>query len=170
MSEPRIPTLSFVTVREQKNVTYRYSPQPMSEYKLTGVPHDEVSVIAKSEHPEAVWNLFWLSIPALDSVPGSGHDWWRGYTPTPGILGAILADVYQDEVLYRKLMMHPEMFIQWFEREDHSIFDSYNVLGGPTWVATVLKRAELAVNRLCAEDPPIRVEGNVIRVKFPRVA
>lgn len=149
---------------------YRYSPRPIIDYKLYGIKTDEVSVIMGGDRREAVWNLFWLSLPTLDTVPGAGAEWWRKHSPIVGALSSIVSDVTEDEVLYRKLMMHPFTFAEWFEREDHTIYDTYVALGGSAWPTTVLKRAEDAAARMTLEDPPVRVQGNVITVNFRRVA
>lgn len=149
---------------------YRYSPRPILDYKLVGIPTDEISVILGGERREAVWNLFWLSLPTLDNVPDAGHDWWRKHSPIVGALGSIIADVTEDEVLYRKLLMHPFTFCEWFEREDHTIYDTYVALDGDAWVTSVLKRAEASAARMTVEDPPVRIQGNVITVNFRPVA
>jgi hypothetical protein len=117
-----------------------------------------------------VWNLFWLSHPGIDTVPEAGNNWWKTYKPLVGSLSAVIADVVEDEVLYRKLMMHPYAFKAWFEHEDHSIYDCYDILGGPAWVLNVVQRAEAAGSRMTVEDPPVRVEGNVVHVRFKKQA
>lgn len=114
-----------------------------------------------------VWNLFWLSVPALDSLPifGKRPDWAKHYTPVEGALKAIVADaVDDDEVLRRKLQLHPQRFIEWFEREDHSIYDSYYALNGETWVSTVLARSKEAAARIDAAVVASR-KGNIYTFK-----
>jgi hypothetical protein len=119
----------------------------MKHVALPGM--DEIKDIALAQRSRAIWNLFWLSIPSLDKVPGSGNNWWRKYTPVEGALVAIKSDVIEDEVLYRKLCMHPSQFFEWFGRErDHSIYNSFATMGGKPWVNLVLNRAEEAAERL----------------------
>jgi hypothetical protein len=145
---------------------YRYSPLPIPEYNLVGAPQNEINTIMGGDRREAVWNLFWLSLPQLDTIPGSGNKWWERYQPTAGALRAVVMDVNQDEVLYRKLMLHPEAFLSWWEREDHSIFDAYDVLGGKRWAETVLRRAEETAQRFACDMPPVSIVGNVVKVNF----
>lgn len=149
---------------------YRYSPRPILDYRIPGLDQDEVTVMLGHERREALWNLFWMSHPGIDSVPEAGHNWWKGYKPVIGALSAIISDVTEDEVLYRKLMLHPFAFKQWFEREDHTIYDCYDVMNGVQWVSNVLARSELAGTRMTIEDPPVRIDGNVVHVKFKQSA
>lgn len=99
---------------------------------------------------QSVFNLFWLSVPAIDVLPvyGKKKTWFRHYAPVDGAMRAIVADAMADEALARKLRMHPSRFIEFFEREDHSIHDCYEALGGERWVRTVLERAERARRRM----------------------
>ncbi len=149
---------------------YLYSPLPLSNYRLPNLPSCEASVIAREARSLQVWNLFWLSNPTIDLVPKYGADWWKHYHPVIGGLSAIITDVREDECLFRKLSMHPDAFSVWFEREDHTIYDAYDVLGGEAWVANVMSRADLAAARMAVENPPVEVKGNVIRVNFRRSA
>lgn len=149
---------------------YCYSPHPMERYLLHGVKDDEVSAIMQLDRSVAVWNLFWLSVPGLDNLPGSGRRWHKVYKPVENALATIVTDVLEDEVLYRKLMMHPEQFYDWFEREDHTIFDCHEVLGGDIWVETVLTRAQAAIDRLIIQNPVVSFKDNVVKVNFRRAA
>jgi len=143
---------------------FRYSPLQIENYRLPGMKTCEVRSIEEMPEPDkaAVWNLFWLSIPDIDTVPGSGKRWFKTYTPVAGATGAIVrdvlagirADALEDPVMYYKVRLHPRRFIEWFEREDHTIYDSYYVLGGPKWVSTVLTRAERAKAHLLEEFRP----------------
>ena len=150
---------------------YVYSPRPIEDYFLLGLPDSEAELISKlTEAADAVWNLFWLTTPDIDLVPDAGKDWWRRYRPWRGGAAAVLADATQDEVMRRKLTMHPRHFVAWFEREDHSIYDCYDVYDGRQWVDTVLSRAEAAGDRLTRLPGFIKAEGNVLRVDFRRAA
>lgn len=137
---------------------YCYSPLPPEEYKLISLPRCEVGEIIKlgGKESTAVWNLFWLSMPSLDPLPvyGKTARWALHYAPTPGAVGAITADAIADEALFRKLLLHPTRFAQFFEREDHSIYDTYEVLGDE-WVETVLSRAAAAASRMAHEVPAL---------------
>lgn len=150
---------------------YVYSPYPPASYKLEGIARDEVSVILDlEEHHQAVWNLFWLSTPTLDNlVKVRPPDWRQVYRPIVGALASIIRDVVEDEVLFRKLQMHPTAFLDWFEREDYSIYDSYNALGGDFWADTVMGRAELANERITLESPTVSFRNNVVKVDFGRL-
>lgn len=142
-----------------------YSPLPPEVYKAETVDYCEVrSILSLEQHAIPVWNLFWLSTPGIDKMPGAGPAWFRHHQPDPKAAGAIVTDVLKDEVLLRKLSMHPSRFYEWFEREDHSIFDTYYVLGEDRWVDTVLERTARSISRL-AEDGTVR-EGNVIYHRF----
>lgn len=147
---------------------FRFSPHPISEYSLQGMPHNETAIITRLKESLQVWNLFWLSIPSLDLIPGTGVHWYRVYSPVPGAVNAVIHDVLEDEVMFRKLGMHPDAFVGWFEREDHTMFDCYDKLGGRQWVDTVIERAEMASARLAGSIPlpVISMKGNVVAVDF----
>lgn len=123
-----------------------YSPHPPESYVIGSMPTCQVREIQKIEHWQGIWNLFWLSVPDIDTLPGSGVDWWRGYTPTAGVLGAVISDVLLDEVLYRRLVSQPRKFADWWCRQDPTIFTTYEVLG-EKWAETVLTRAHEARDR-----------------------
>lgn len=105
------------------------------------------------EQAPAVWNLFWMSVSALDVLPSAGKNWTKLYHPKDGALKAIIRDVTDDEALFRSLTRHPEDFAAWFRRQDPTIFDCFEVFGGMSWVSTVLQRAADAATRIVAEDP-----------------
>ena len=46
------------------------------------------------EQATAVWNLLWLSVPAVDALPEHGKTaaWYRHYQPMPGAARAFAAD------------------------------------------------------------------------------
>lgn len=129
-------------------MSYRYSPEPMEAYRLQNLPVCEVEVIKSSEYTFEAWNLFWLSNPTIDVVPTLGARWWEHYRPVEGLLVAVMSDVAEDEQLFTKLSLHPDVFSHWFAREDHTIFECYEKLGGRHWVSTVLDRAEEAARHL----------------------
>jgi len=148
----------------------RYSPRPIADYRIKTVPSD-IEEIMRNPRGESAWNLYWLGVPSIDNVLDTGADWWRFYRPIRGAGAAVIDDVLEDECLRLKLQMHPYAFSEWFARQpDHSIFECYEVLGGDRWVATVLARAEAAGARMTAEDPPMRIVGNVVQVNFRKVA
>lgn len=133
-----------------------YSPLPIQEYRLTSIDNCEVARIMELEPEQsaAVWNLFWLSLPAVDALPiyGKQDDWYRHYQPTQGCHKAIVTDALADEALFRKLLMHPKSFIDFFHREDPWPYECFQTLGGEAWVKLVLSRAELAAKRLQDEE------------------
>lgn len=149
---------------------YTYSPRPATDYRLKGLDSDEISVILGGSHSQALWNLFWLSLPEIDHVPDAGRNWYKFYHPVDGALAAMIRDVHNDEPLCRKLVMHPDIFIDWFDREDVSMFECYGVLSGDHWKGNVLARAELAARRLTAASPPVTIKDNVVTVDFRRSA
>lgn len=127
----------------------RYSPKEAVQYQITALPRCEVSSILSLQPPRsvAVWNLFWLSVPAIDTLleHGSSPNYYRHYMPVADAARSVTADALNDEVLYRKLLMTPDSFLNFFENEeDHSIYDCYETLGGDDWVETVITRARAA--------------------------
>lgn len=150
---------------------YRYSPQEIGDYFIPGMQRKcEVGAISNLALSNAIWNLFWLSVPDIDLIPQHGAKWYAHYKPTPGAAASITADVIMDEVLYRKLCMHPLTFANWFESSDQSIFDAYNIFDGRLWVDTVMTRARAASARMVAETPALVKSGNVIQAVFGRAA
>jgi len=148
---------------------YVYSPMPASAYVLHGLHTCEARSLMEQDPTGAAWNLHWLTNPTVDQIPGSGASWWKHYKLIDGQATACLLDALGDEVLGRKLLMHPLSFAAWFEREDHSIYDLYTLLG-PTWVDTVMIRAHDAARRLTAETPAITRAGNVYHLVFGKKA
>jgi len=143
----------------------RYSPLPIEDYFIE-CDISSVRAIYELELSEAVWNLAWLSLPLLDAIPGSGKNWHKVYQSNAKLQGAIVTDVYEDEVLYQKLCMPPRLFLSWWRREDHTIYDAFSI-GGKAWVDTVTSRAEDAMMRLAGITGR---KDNVIEVKFGRAA
>lgn len=142
---------------------YRYSPLPPDRYWLPGTSQCEVRILQGSLHASALWNLFWLSNPGIDKVPKTGPQWYRHYRPVDGLLSAVVRDVHYDAALACKLDMHPEMFLEFFERDDHSIYECYQRFGKP-WVETVRSRADAAVVRMLSEKPPIVISGSTLTI------
>lgn len=142
---------------------YCYSPFPAADYRITALPTCEVNEIIKMAAPEAtaLWNLFWLSLPAVDVLPVHGKSalWSKHYLPRIGANRAITLDAIGDEATFRKLQMHPLRFLRYFEREDHSSFMCYDALGGDAWVQNVLKRSEVAAARMAHEVPALRSDN-----------
>lgn len=145
---------------------YVYSPRQMLAYRLPGVPLDEVQVLAESEVREPAWNLFWLSNPDIDKVPDAGNRWHRVYTPQRDLLAHVIEDIYGDEALRRRLVLHPHAFADWFENQDYGAYLLFNCNGGSAWVQNVMDRARIAGDRLLVEGPVVQVADNVIRVNF----
>lgn len=152
---------------------YRYSPLPIEEYKIESIEGAcEVGQIMGLEQATAVWNLFWLSLPAVDALPVHGKklDWYRHYQPTQGACKAIVTDALADEALFRKLTMHPKTFVDFFHREDPWPYDCFEALGGDAWVQTVLVRARQAADRLDAEQATWTGMTNVVNLFGVKVA
>jgi len=147
---------------------WHYAPKDINEYHLSGVSTDFVTAIEREEAAEAIWNLFWLSVPSVDTIPGSGESWWRTFKVQPASLAAIMADVVEDSTLRNKLCGPPGEFADWFEREDASIYDSYYALNGEVWRENVLRRAREAASRPLPAKLLQSVMGNVFEVNFGR--
>jgi hypothetical protein len=149
--------------------SYRFSPLPIEEYRITSLEQCEVgSIMARSpEHRLAMWNLWWLSLPSVDALPvwGKSPLWFNHYRPTPGAMRAIAVDALGDDQTFEALLMPPARFIQFFREDDKSIYDCYTALNGMDWVATVLNRAAAAAQRIEIEEAPRR-RDNVY--SFPR--
>ena len=140
--------------------TYRYSPLPIDSYIITQLNLCPARAIKELDRPlesAAVWNLCWLSVPAVDVLPehGSNPDFYMHYQVDVQLWTAIAMDVMKDEVLLRKVVMHPSRFSEWFRREDHTIYDTFGV-SGAEWVSTVLARSDQAAARMASEVPAIR--------------
>jgi hypothetical protein len=98
----------------------------MTDYQIVGVRADVVSWIAREPLAAAIWNLYWLSEPQLDALPGAGMRWINRFRPQAGGLAAVIRDVNQDPLLARKLQEPPGQFLSWFETEDATIFAIVN--------------------------------------------
>lgn len=144
-----------------------YSPRKVEDYLIRSVPSCEVNEILKLEQWPAVWNLFWLSVPTVDTLPDSGINWWAHYQPAEGLLAAIIDDVLSEEPLYRRLMARPEKFLDFWCRTDISVYETYGVLGD-AWAETVLTRGHEARDRLAGKV--LGRQGNVVTAKFGRRA
>lgn len=146
---------------------YVYSPKGIEAYFLPGLDLKcEAGAISTLIRSGAVWNLFWLSTPGIDQVPGAGNEIYKLYYPVKGAAASMTADVMLDDALYSKLCLHPSRFLAWFEAEDHSIYDCYDILGEQVWVDNVIRRATEAASRMAAEVPAIQRNGNVYTATF----
>lgn len=139
-----------------------YSPLPRDAYVIKGLPRCAVSVTNHINRGDTIWNMMWLSYPMLDKIPNAGKDWHLVYKSNPELFAAIVSDVSIYDDLHFMLHQHPAKFAAWFAKENHSAWATYGV-DGAGWVATVLARAEEAAVRLASN---VKVEGNVVRVKF----
>ena len=146
---------------------YVYSPLSIEAYFIPGLNGKcEAGSISTLDRGTAVWNLFWMSTPGIDAIPEHGEKWFNYYRATERAASGITADVMLDETLYRKLCMHPQTFSAWFSREDHSIYDAYDLLGEQDWVDNVLQRAEAASRRLALQVPALQRHDNVYHAVF----
>ena len=141
-----------------------FAPYKINEYFLDLRGHRcEVATIA-AESPELcvpLWNLFWLSNPALDKVPGAGANWWRSYSPVRGLLKAIIHDVADDSTLEHALTQHPEAFLDWWGDQRHDVFATHEILGD-SWIDIVTSRAQAASDRMLDSAPTVTAVGNVL--------
>lgn len=146
-----------------------YSPFPIEDYRITSLKVCEITSIIDlpQDRRDAVWNLFWLSLPMVDSLPihGKTATWFKHYNPVLGASKAICADAIADEALFQKLQMHPLRFLDFFERQDPWIYDCYEALGGDAWVATVVERAKASALRLAALEMQAAPIHNVFSIR-----
>lgn len=144
---------------------FRYSPLPIDAYVIPSFASSEAGFIrGLGAEPEAkaIWNLFWLSNPTIDTLPGAKEP-WRNHTPTPGSLSAVVLDVRQREDLEQFLLAHPVCFINWFDRQGYKAYDNYRRFGYD-WVETVILRAEDAALRLTPGLPDVRADRDGIHI------
>ena len=83
---------------------YVYSPLPPTSYVIDALPRCETRTLMSVDLTPAAWNLNWLSNPGMDSLPGTGKDWWRVYKPLTGLARAVVADALNDDILHSKLL------------------------------------------------------------------
>ncbi len=118
-----------------------YSPFSQDRYRIKTIEKCEFAVFAEQAFGNAIWNLYWMSNPTVDSlVEFDPASWFLHYDIVPDLGQAIQADVQGDVVLLRHLHLSPLKFLTWWNRQDHSIYDTYDVIG-ETWPATVQRRA-----------------------------
>lgn len=133
---------------------YRYSNFPMEAYKLP-IQRDEVDVIGMFEEAQRlpIWNLFWLSNPTIDAVPGSGSRWHRHYAPLPGLLVSVFQDVLDRSDLMGAVTSHPSQFMVWFCGQNAAEFRTYDIAGRVKWMDNVLERSQKAADGLLKVAP-----------------
>lgn len=146
---------------------HRYSPLPIESYFIPGAELCEFRQIALSEHALEIWNLMWLSLPSVDSLPGSSaKGYWRNYISSPEMVRAIVADAISDEKLYAMLSRPPATFHGWWCAEiDYTIYDTWNV-AGPSWVEGVADRSDAAALRGLVSRPFIYTEDRTLRINL----
>lgn len=140
-----------------------YSPKPIEDYFIEMQSYCGIRRIAENEQcSQEIWNLYWLSDPITDALPGF-------YGPLTNLLKvservtAVTQDVLEDYHLAQALSWSPSRFLDWFCREDPTIYDCYEAFG-PDWVETVKLRAIQAAERL--ERVKHEPKSNVVRVNF----
>lgn len=149
---------------------YRYSPHPIKAYFIPGVERCEIREIAKQTYAVELWNLFWLSVPSVDSLVGaSPRGYWRNYISSPELVGAIFSDCL-DEKMMQMLAKPPASFHSWWCNEiDYTIYDTWEK-SGPGWVETVADRSDEAALRRLGNRPMIFTEGRVLRIDLSKAA
>jgi hypothetical protein len=150
---------------------HRYSPQPIEAYFLPGTESCELRAISKMEYSLEVWNLMWLSLPPVDTLLGStAKGYWRNYQSWPAMVGAVVADASNDEALREALSRPPAQFQSWFiNQRDYTIFDTWDV-AGPSWVETVVERADLSAMSRLSQKPFIFAKDSVLRIDYRNAA
>lgn len=143
-----------------------YSPHAPDDYKAPVKDACVVSVIQLMEHYEAIWNFLWLSVPQVDLLLDKRNEnWVKGAAVLGRVANVLVRDVSADDELRDKLSLHPDKFLGWFQSEDPTIFDAYEVFGSQ-WAETVMRRADEAAHRLLRPRPVVRVQGGVLHVDF----
>lgn len=146
---------------------FNYSPHPMEAYRVPVKEACAVTALKKMPYPAAIWNLLWLSVPELDAllrVDASTplpQGWHEPNFKVTSALRPVIADALEDEEMRGMLICHPDRFLAWFSKEDHTIFDCYDGIG-PHWVDTVMDRAEQAARIITPPKPVLRFENNVV--------
>lgn len=118
-----------------------YSPHSQDSYRIRSIERCEFCVFTDHPYSKAVWNMVWLSNPTVDSlVEFDPLTWFLHYEFIDGLGQSVIADVTGDVVLLRHLHLPPLQFLSWWNKQDHTIYDTYDVVG-PDWPATVKARA-----------------------------
>jgi hypothetical protein len=118
-----------------------YSPQDQSKYRLRAINPCEFSVIAESPFATATWNLYWMTNPTVDVLPSyTGKGLPPGFKVVADLTPTLMSDVISDTTLQRRLHLAPLQFLSWWNKVDHSVFDTYDLIG-PSWPETVRQRA-----------------------------
>lgn len=148
-----------------------YSPHPLTSYHIPGVDKCEFRAMGTIPESDAVWNLYWLSNPAVDTLPGSTpQGWWHRYRSWAELFGATLRDAMHDERMNYMLKQTPATFHAWFCKErDYTIYDCFDVMGA-RWVENVVTRSNDAAVRRLITKPFIRSDGRALRIDYDKVA
>lgn len=141
-----------------------YSPKPIEAYFIKGRKLCPVKGVADMEQcSDETWNLYWLSEPNLDALPEFKGNWVETHHISAHKATAVTTDVLEDYHLAQALSWSPSRFLDWFCREDPTIYDCYEAFGSG-WVETVKRRAMEAAERLEQVRP--EPKSNVVRVNF----
>lgn len=118
-----------------------YSPYSQDRCRIRSIEKCEFAIYAEHPFGKAIWNMFWLSNPSVDTLVEFDHEtWFLNYDVIDGLGQAITGDVLGDVVLLRHLHLPPLQFLSWWNKQDHSIYDTFDVVG-ETWPSTVQARA-----------------------------
>lgn len=143
-----------------------YSPKPIEDYIEVSEHLGSIRGIAEQGMCSCeMWNLYWLSEPQLDGLLDKEKPWWESYQVNEALLVAVTRDVLEDYHLAQALSWSPSRFLDWFCREDPTIYDCYEVFG-PGWVETVKRRAMEAAERLGEREAYVPLPSNVVQVNF----
>ena len=143
----------------------RYSPKPIEDYFIEAQHYCGIRRIAGGEQcSQEIWNLYWLSDPITDVLPGFSGP-LTDLLKVSERVTAVTQDVLEDYQLAQALSWSPSRFLDWFCREDPTIYDCYDVFG-PGWVETVKLRAIEAAERLGEREAYVPLPSNVVQVNF----
>lgn len=143
----------------------RYSPRPIESYfRETHTDGCPIRGIAGQECcSDEMWNLYWLSVPELEGTNYTKDGWITVGLKYKEPYVSVSRDVLEDYHLAQALSWSPSRFLDWFCREDPTIYDCYEAFGSG-WVETVKRRAMEAAERLEQVRP--EPKSNVVRVNF----
>jgi hypothetical protein len=148
--------------------TYHYPPLPAESYYYSVEGMCAVRKIQPSPKFQAILNLLWLSVPALDALAVPHEGIWKSNFKVVMVLQTVINDLPDDEELVHMVVRHPEEFIEWWTADDHaSLLECYGALGGESWYERVLARAKQAADRMKYKLVPA---NNVVYASFGKLA
>lgn len=153
----------------KEELMYQYAPYTLEDCFLPSEIPDPWKAVRNRFDPtlsQAIHNFMWLAVPEMDAM-NKAEDWVSAVNGMTREVADFVSDVVEDEVLFRKLLMHPKDFHTWWQDEDHSVYDFYDQHGMDV-VNTISRRALEAAERIGGYV--VDRTDNVIKVNFKKVA